>query len=213
MGVENNIIWSEIGSGFGEPGGTPLPRFPRSTPRGRGGGGAAPCKRLQAGYSHTSVAFDWTYHFSHTWKNIVCDSDWTYHYLTLAKDRSLLWLDGTHLRLKTYDIAFQWVYLNMCVQYSLRSKSFRASLSWNLGREQKRVTLSWPKRVCRVLSSTSTLLNKNIHYNRLARKIAIANLGGPVKRKSWMAHRVRPLEKKSKFLVPSPGPYLQAYHH
>ena len=29
--------------------------------------------------SHTSVASDWTYHFSHTWKNIVRDSDWTYH--------------------------------------------------------------------------------------------------------------------------------------
>ena len=46
--MENNIIWSEIGSGFGEPGGTPLPRFPRSTPRGRGGGGLHPasaCKR------------------------------------------------------------------------------------------------------------------------------------------------------------------------
>ena len=24
----------------------------------------------------TSVASDWTYHFSHTWKNIVRDSDW-----------------------------------------------------------------------------------------------------------------------------------------
>ena len=33
------------------------------------------------------------------------------------------------------------------------------------------------------LTSTSTLFNKNIDYNRLARKIAIANLGGPVKRK------------------------------
>ena len=31
-GVENGIFWSEIGSGFGEPGGTPLPRIPRSTP-------------------------------------------------------------------------------------------------------------------------------------------------------------------------------------
>ena len=31
-GVENDIFWSEIGSGFGEPGGTPLPRIPRSTP-------------------------------------------------------------------------------------------------------------------------------------------------------------------------------------
>ena len=33
------------------------------------------------------------------------------------------------------------------------------------------------------LTSTSTLFNKNIDYNRLARKIVIANLGGPVKRK------------------------------
>ena len=32
-------------------------------------------------------------------------------------------------------------------------------------------------------TSTSTLFNKNIDYNRLARKIAIANLGEPVKRK------------------------------
>ena len=32
-------------------------------------------------------------------------------------------------------------------------------------------------------TSTSTLFNKNIDYNRLARKIGIANLGGPVKRK------------------------------
>ena len=31
-GVENGRFWSEIGSGFGEPGGTPLPKIPRSTP-------------------------------------------------------------------------------------------------------------------------------------------------------------------------------------
>ena len=31
-GVENGIFWSEIGSGFGEPGGTPQPRIPRCTP-------------------------------------------------------------------------------------------------------------------------------------------------------------------------------------
>ena len=31
MGVENYIFWSEIESGFGEPGGTPPPRIPRST--------------------------------------------------------------------------------------------------------------------------------------------------------------------------------------
>ena len=30
--VENDIFWSEIGSGFGEAGGTPPPRIPRSTP-------------------------------------------------------------------------------------------------------------------------------------------------------------------------------------
>ena len=33
-GVENYIFWSEIGSGFGEPGGTPPPRISRSTPPG-----------------------------------------------------------------------------------------------------------------------------------------------------------------------------------
>ena len=32
-------------------------------------------------------------------------------------------------------------------------------------------------------TSTSTLFHMTIGYNRLARKIAIANLGGPVKRK------------------------------
>ena len=32
-------------------------------------------------------------------------------------------------------------------------------------------------------TSTSTLFHKTIGYNRLARKIAIANLRGPVKRK------------------------------
>ena len=30
--VENYIFWSEIGSGFEEPRGTPPPRIPRSTP-------------------------------------------------------------------------------------------------------------------------------------------------------------------------------------
>ena len=33
-GRENNIFWSEIGSGFGEPGGTTPPRIPRSAPSG-----------------------------------------------------------------------------------------------------------------------------------------------------------------------------------
>ena len=33
-GVESDIFWSEIGSGFGKPGGTPQPRIPRNTPPG-----------------------------------------------------------------------------------------------------------------------------------------------------------------------------------
>ena len=33
-GAENDIFWSEIGSGFRQPGGTPPPRNPRSTPSG-----------------------------------------------------------------------------------------------------------------------------------------------------------------------------------
>ena len=32
MGVKNDIFWSEIGSGFGEPGSTLPPRIPKSTP-------------------------------------------------------------------------------------------------------------------------------------------------------------------------------------
>ena len=32
-GMDNYIFWSEIGLGFEEPGGTPRPRIPRSTPR------------------------------------------------------------------------------------------------------------------------------------------------------------------------------------
>ena len=35
-GVESDIFWSEIGSGFGKPGGTPQPRIPRNTPPGGG---------------------------------------------------------------------------------------------------------------------------------------------------------------------------------
>ena len=30
MGAEKDIFWSEIGSGFGEPGSTPPPRIPKS---------------------------------------------------------------------------------------------------------------------------------------------------------------------------------------
>ena len=36
-GVNNDIFWSEIGSEFGKPGGTPLPRIPRSTSTGTWG--------------------------------------------------------------------------------------------------------------------------------------------------------------------------------
>ena len=32
-GIQNDIFWSETASGFGEPGGTPPPRIPGSTPR------------------------------------------------------------------------------------------------------------------------------------------------------------------------------------
>ena len=34
MGMENGMFWSEIGSGFGELGGIPPPRIPRSIPPG-----------------------------------------------------------------------------------------------------------------------------------------------------------------------------------
>ena len=37
-GVENDIFWSEIGSGSGEPGGTPPPKNFQEYPPVRGGG-------------------------------------------------------------------------------------------------------------------------------------------------------------------------------
>ena len=46
-GVEKHIFWSETGSGGGEPGGTPLPRIPGSTPRGKTSlGQVFPCRLL-----------------------------------------------------------------------------------------------------------------------------------------------------------------------
>jgi len=42
-GVKNDIFWSEIGSGFGEPGGTPPPRIPRSTPGYHAGNTSSLC--------------------------------------------------------------------------------------------------------------------------------------------------------------------------
>ena len=52
-GVESDIFWSEIGSGFGKPGGTPQPRIPRNTPPG---GGQSPIfssavKKTKGGFS------------------------------------------------------------------------------------------------------------------------------------------------------------------
>ena len=44
MVVENYIFWSEIRSGFREPGGTPSLRIPRSIPRGNIGDNVARLK-------------------------------------------------------------------------------------------------------------------------------------------------------------------------
>ena len=50
-------------------------------------------------------------------------------------------------------------------------------------------------------TSSSTLFYKTIGYNRLARKIAIANLGGPVKRKiNWKEKKGKEKEGKTTIL-------------
>ena len=54
----------------------------------------------------------------------------------------------------------------------------------------------YEKQLKRDWVTTSTLFNKNIDYNRLARKIAIANLSGPVKRKI----KVKGKERKATIL-------------
>ena len=66
----------------------------------------ASCKRLYkrpefhlVRMSHTSVTCDWTYHFSHTWRNIVCSPD--------LPELICVW--------KTCDIVFWWVFLSMYI--------------------------------------------------------------------------------------------------
>jgi len=50
-GVENDIsVWSEIGSGFGEPGGTAPPRIPGSTSSGKGNGAHEPKAQTSGAY-------------------------------------------------------------------------------------------------------------------------------------------------------------------
>ena len=54
---------------------------------------------------------------------------------------------------------------------------------------------------CYQLFNSSTLFHKTIGYNRLARKIAIANLGGPVKRKiNWKEKKGKEKEGKTTIL-------------
>ena len=63
MGVENGIFWSEIGSGFGELGGTPLPRIPWSTPPP-----PPPPRRLELSlHGTTLIAVDGWILVTHIW--------------------------------------------------------------------------------------------------------------------------------------------------
>ena len=85
--------------------------------------------------SHTSVASDWTYHFSQTWKNIVRDSDWTnsFFFFTCENHRLLIWLARTHLRMKIYDLAFWWVFLSLYTAALVSAKKWylmRMCISW-----------------------------------------------------------------------------------
>ena len=50
-GVESDIlVWYEIGSGLGEPGGTAPPRIPRSTTSGKGKGAHEPKAQTAGAY-------------------------------------------------------------------------------------------------------------------------------------------------------------------
>ena len=53
--------------------------------------------------------------FSSHVKNIICNSDWRIIFLMCEKHRSLLWLSRAHWHMKIYNIAFQWVYLSICI--------------------------------------------------------------------------------------------------
>ena len=60
-GVKSDIFWSKIGSGFGEPGGTPSPRIPQRTPRGPRPGyqdtsNLLPYSKITSASSHKDVS-------------------------------------------------------------------------------------------------------------------------------------------------------------
>ena len=80
--------------------------------------GAASCNKRREFWprnSHTSVASDWMYHFSHTWKTSFAILIGCITFFTCENHCSLLWLARTNLRTKVYDIAFWWVFLSMYI--------------------------------------------------------------------------------------------------
>ena len=70
---------------------------------------------ISAQNSHTSVGFDRTYYFPHTWKNIVRDCDWTFLFFSRVKNivRSSDWLELTCLW--RFVIYFQWVCISVYI--------------------------------------------------------------------------------------------------
>ena len=66
--------------------------------------------------SHTSVRFDWTYHFFFSRKK---------------KPRSRFWLARTYVRMKTYDGACPWVFLSMYIMNFWKHIFDRQQLTWS----------------------------------------------------------------------------------
>ena len=75
--------------------------------------GAASCKHQKRREfrrkTHTTVASDWTYHFSHMWKNTFCDSDWTYHFFYVWKTSFALligWNSFTYVKINDIFVVY-----------------------------------------------------------------------------------------------------------
>ena len=99
------------------------------------------------------MSSDWTYHFSHTWKNLK-KTLFTILiggiiFFTCENHRSLIWLGRIHLCMKKYDIGFWWVFLSMYIINICYSLARRSVLGETVPEVLSTALGLWPRAVLR----------------------------------------------------------------
>ena len=123
-------------------------------------------------FSRGIVAFDWTYHFSHTWKNIVRNCDWTYHFfsrssgwLELIYDLCMHCTGGTwHCITKNWDTCGVALHYHPTPQYFLHhSKKLLSAIITGLDTWKRaiwKLQNKYQLRVCVINATINTLMER-----------------------------------------------------